>query len=140
METQDLPTCGQGLAEQSELPAKLGDLIASLAENLEIHMKALDLKDQNARKELEAYVKLAKEHRQIAVLLTVTASEMAGYRNLPMARHDAKAMSHPKVFQTFEKFVAIEQDLLAMLQRHVEQDQKMLAEISGAEDRLQVQP
>ena len=37
------PTCGQGLAEHSVLPAKVGELIASLAEILEFHTKALDL-------------------------------------------------------------------------------------------------
>jgi hypothetical protein len=49
---EEEPTCGKGLAEQSVLPAKLGQLMASLAENLEVHLKALDLTDENARQEL----------------------------------------------------------------------------------------
>jgi len=32
-------TCGQGLAEHSPLPAKLGELTATVAEILERHMK-----------------------------------------------------------------------------------------------------
>jgi hypothetical protein len=71
------PTCGKGLAEHSALPAKLGELTAAIAENLEVHRKALDLTDENARKEYEAYVKLAQEYRTIASQLQATAEHMA---------------------------------------------------------------
>jgi hypothetical protein len=126
------PTCGKGLAEQSALPAKLGELIASLAENLEVHLTALDLTDENARKERTAYVSLAKKHRDIAAQLTVVAGEMAGYRDLPMGRHDEQAMLDPKVFEIFETFTKLEQELLALLQEQVEQNQTMLAEMRNA--------
>ena len=43
------PTCGQGLAEHSALPAKLGELAAAMAENLEAHQDLLDVTDENAR-------------------------------------------------------------------------------------------
>ncbi len=42
-------TYGQGLAENSAPPALFGVLIASLAENLAVHMEALDLTDKNAQ-------------------------------------------------------------------------------------------
>lgn len=128
----DQPTCGQGLAEQSLLPAKLGELTASVAENLEVHMKALDLQDENAKKEHGVYLKLAKEHRGIAAELQAIAEEMAGCRELPMGRHDQRAMSSPKVGEAFENFVKVEQELLTLLQERVEQDQKMLVEIGRA--------
>jgi hypothetical protein len=35
----DQPTCGQGLAENAVLPAKLGELIASVAANLEARVE-----------------------------------------------------------------------------------------------------
>ena len=84
------PTCGQGLAEHSVLPAKLGELIASLAENLELHMNTLDLTDENSRKEHAAYLELSREYRKIAAQLQATAKQMAGYQDLPMGRHDQK--------------------------------------------------
>lgn len=130
--TEEEPTCGKGLAQQSVLPAKLGELMASVAENLEVHMKALDLTDENARKELDAYARLVKEHREIAAQLTATANEMAGYWDLPMAKHEKKAMLDPKVLKAFEKYMNLEQELLALLQKHVEQDQKMLVEMRSA--------
>jgi hypothetical protein len=140
MDAQDQPTCGKGLAQQSELPAKLGELIASLAENLEVHMRTLDLKDQHTRQELDAYVKLASQHREIAALLTAVAGEMAGYRDLPMARHDMKAMTDPSILEAFQKFAKIEQELLALFQKRVEQNQKMLVEVQGAQAGNRTQP
>lgn len=102
-----------------------------MAENLELHMKALDLNDENAKREHDAYRRLAKEHRQTAGELDATAREMAGYRDLPMSRHDAKAMSDPKLFEAFERLVSVEQELLWLLQERIARDQKMLVEMPG---------
>ncbi len=119
-------TCGKGLAENSVLPAKLGELISAMAENLEAHRKALDLTDQNSRAEYEAYEKLLKELRQIAAQLSVTASEMAGYHDLPMGRHDEQAMTYPRVREAFENFVRHKQELLELLEQTEERDHKLL--------------
>ncbi len=125
-------TCGKGLAEHSLLPAKLGELMASVADVLEVHLKALDLTDGNSRTERDAYQELTKEHREIAARLQATAERMAGYRDLPMGRHDLTAVSAPTVFEAFENFVELEQEILALLQKRVEQDRGMLIEMSGA--------
>src|SRR2546423_1227487 len=129
METQS--TCGRGLAEHSVLPAKLGEWAAAVAENLERHTEALDLTDESSRKERDAYLDLAKEHRQIATQLQTTARQMAGYRDLPMGRHDPKAMTSPGLRDAFEKFVRLEQELVGLLQKRVEQDRQMLIAVGG---------
>jgi hypothetical protein len=115
------PTCGRGLAENSPLPAKLGELTASLAENLEVHLRALDLDDEHARRERGAYEELAARYRDVAARLEATS--------LPMARHDHEAMSSPEVAEAFERFVDLKQELLALLQGEVERDRRMLAEM-----------
>ena len=125
-------TCGQGLAEHSVLTAKLGELTDAVASNLEVHMKALDLDDGNAKKEHGVYLKLAKEHRQVAARLQAVAAEMAGNRDLAMGRHDRTAMVSPEVLEAFERFVKAELELLALLQERVEQDQTMLLEMARA--------
>ena len=89
----------------------------------------LILNDPNARVEYDAYKKLVREHREIANRLTAIATEMAEYRDLPMGRHDEKKLSEPKVFQAFERYTHLEEDLLSLLRKRVEQDQKMLASI-----------
>ena len=131
----DQPTCGKGLAEHSVLPAKLGALTAAMAVVLETHMKALDLKDDNARREHEAYGRLAKEQHSIAAQLQATAMKMAACRNLPMGRHDEKAMVGREPVSAFRTFVAVEQELLAMLEQRLGEDREMLAAMSGARRR-----
>jgi formiminotetrahydrofolate cyclodeaminase len=126
MSASEQQTCGKGLAENSALPAKLGELISAMAENLEAHWKALDLTDQNSRSEYEAYEKLLKELRQIAAQLSVTASEMAEYRDLPMGRHDEKAMTHPRLREAFENFVQHKRELWELLEQTEERDHKLL--------------
>ena len=37
-------TCGKGLADRSAFPAKLGELIVAMIENLEAHQETLDVR------------------------------------------------------------------------------------------------
>jgi len=126
MNDSEQQTCGKGLAENSVLPAKLGKLISAMAGNLEAHRKALDLTDLNSRAEYDAYEKLLKNLRQTAAQLSVTAYEMAGYRDLPMGRHNEKAMTHPRVREAFERFVQYKQELMELLQQTQKRDNKLL--------------
>lgn len=120
-------TCGKGLAENSSLPANLGQLTSALVEVLEAHQAALDITDEHARRELDAYVKLAQEFRAISSDLHTVAEHMAEYRDLPMGRHDMQVMSAPKAVDAFAKFVRIEQELMGQLRHAVARDQSMLA-------------
>jgi hypothetical protein len=57
---------------------------------------------------------------------------MAGYRELPMGRHDPAVMSSAQVRQAFEKYVAREQELLTLLQARIDADRGMLREMAAA--------
>jgi len=127
----DEQTCGKGLAENAALPAALGTVTAAMAQVLELHMRALDLGDPNAAEEREAYAKLVEEQRAVAAELQATANRMTGYRDLPMGRHDMTVMSDARTVDAFEKLVKTKQELLALLQRTKEQDEKMLAAMRG---------
>ncbi len=126
---QEQPTCGEGLAENSLLPGKLGELTAAMAETLEMHMRSLDVNDPPSKKEYEVYVQLANEQRETAARLLATANEMGGARDLPLGRHDFSPESASQLLSAFEKYVRIEQELLALLQQTAEQDQAMLLEM-----------
>src|SRR5687768_16670554 len=106
------PTCGQGLAEHAAVPAKLAELIHSLAENLEMHMTTLDLSDERSVAECRAYASLVGQHRTVASGLEAAAAEMAGCRDLPMGAHNETALADPQLREAFERFVQLEQDLL----------------------------
>lgn len=119
-------TCGQGLAEHASIPAKLGELTDAVAENLEIHMMALDLNDEHAKQEHDAYVKVATAHRQIAAQLRAVAEAMAGYRDLPMGAHDMEAMTSPDVLGAYHHLIKVEQELLTLLEQRAEEHQALL--------------
>jgi hypothetical protein len=125
-------TCGRGLAEHSALPAKLAELTEAVAVILELHMKVLDLSDPASNKELDAYRQLANEHRDVAARLYSIGTEMAGYRDLPMGRHDPKAMASPAAADAFDRFVKLEEELLELLERRLERDREMLSQIHSA--------
>ena len=115
------PTCGEGLAANAVLPAKLAELMAAQAEVLERHTRALDLTDATSQNELDAYTKLERAHRDVAGELADLAEEMARYRDLPMGRHDMAVMTDPKgQMEAFRRFVAVERELLEQLQAKLE--------------------
>jgi hypothetical protein len=130
----DQQTCGRGLAEHSELPARLADVADAMADNLQVHMQALELEDEAARQEHAVYLRLAEEQRQVAARLRAVAGEMADARDLPMGRHDQQTLTSPEVGEAFQRFITAKEELLALLQRMVEQDQHLLAQMGGAED------
>jgi hypothetical protein len=125
----DEQTCGQGLAEYSVLPAQLAEVTEAMAGNLVAHMQALELDDEAARQEHAVYLRLAEEHRQLAARLRAVAGEMDAARDLPMGRHDQQTLTSPQVGEAFQRFVKAKQELLVLLQRMVEQDQQLLAEL-----------
>jgi hypothetical protein len=125
------PTCGAGLAEHAVLPAQLAEVTEAMAANLQVHMQALELDDEPAREEHAVYLRLVEEQRRAAGRLRAIAGEMAAARDLPMGRHDTQAMASPEVGDAFARFVKARQELLVLLQRMAEQDQRLLAEMEG---------
>jgi hypothetical protein len=97
-----------------------------MAKNLEVHMKALDLTDPNARMEFDAYERLIDELRQAAVQLQMTANEMSEYRNLPMGKHNLVTMTQPEVRDAFENFISHKQELLSLLEQTAQRDNQIL--------------
>lgn len=123
----DEPTCGKGLAATSALPATIAELTASVAEILEGHMRALDLSDDDSRRERELYELLVREHRGSAAALAATARRMAAARDLPMGRHDMAAMADPETAAAFERFVHLEEELLQLLDARLADDRALLS-------------
>ncbi len=128
-------SCGAGLAAQSAVPAVLAELAAAMAETLELHMKALDPADRDARQEHRTYAALVAPFREVAGLLQVAAAHMAGATDLPEAPHDMAAMTDPAVLGAFERYVKSKQDLVDMFQKMADDDQRMLVIMLAASER-----
>jgi hypothetical protein len=125
------PTCGRGLAANAVLPATLGNVMAAVARVLETHTKALDLEDEDAKREYEAYVKLVEQHRRIASELHSVSEQMASYGDLPMGRHDLEALSAPEAVDVFEGLVNLEQELRSLLEQRLQEHRLLLSEMRG---------
>ena len=126
------PTCGKGLAANSVVPATISDVISSLSAVLASHLKTLDLQDENSHREHAAYSDLAKAYGEIGHSLRGAAERMAGYRDLPMGRHDMQAVTASEPVEAFGRFVKAEQQLLALLHARLPDDQAMLADMKQA--------
>ena len=120
------PTCGQGLAHNAALPAKLAEVFAAVAEVLEIHLTALDPKDKGSRPEFDAYVALATEYRELESRVRALAMQMESYRDLPMATHDMTVITSPDAAKAFERLVTQKEQLVSLLQAWIEQSRDVL--------------
>jgi hypothetical protein len=127
----DHPTCGEGLAERCRLPRSLAELFDRSAENLEAHVDTLHLTDERARTERDVWLRVAEQHRVIAVQMRMIAELMGVYRDMPMGPHDAEALSSPRVTGAFQRYVAAEREVAALLEDWVERDQERLRQATG---------
>jgi hypothetical protein len=121
---EEQQTCGRGLAEHAALPARLAQVTEAMADNLRVHLQALELDDEAAREEHAVYLRLVEEQRQAAGRLRAVAQEMAAARDLPMGRHDPPAMRSTEVGDAFQRFVEARQELLQLLQQMAGRDQR----------------
>jgi len=122
-------TCGRGLARSEAVPAGLAAVAAGLAQNLEIHTRALDLGDAAAVRERGVYERIARSLGSAAADLQTAAAEMAAAIDLPMAAHDMDAITTPDVLEAFARYVAAGDDLRRLLEARHEDDEAMLTAI-----------
>jgi hypothetical protein len=70
-----------------------------------------------------AYVSLVREFREIAARLRETAAHMTGYRDLPMARHDERAMGDSRNVEAFAAYIAREREVVDLLTAAIARDE-----------------
>jgi len=119
-------TCGRGLAQSEAVPAGLAAVATGLAQNLEIHTRALDAGDAAAVRERDVYERIARSLRSAAADLEAAAAEMAAAVDLPMAAHDLDAITTPDVLDAFARYVAAGDDLRRLLDARHEDDEAIL--------------
>jgi hypothetical protein len=80
----------------------------------------------------EERASVEQDHRDTAHRLEALGKQMAGYRDLPMGRHNEAAMAGPGAIDNFRRFVDREQALLAVLEGRLAQDHEMLQAMGAA--------
>ena len=126
---EEQPTCGSGLAHNSAVPAALAAVAAGMAQNLEVHMRALDPGDAAAAQEQGVYERVAHSLRSAAADLRAAAAEMASAADLPVGAHDVAALTTSDALGAFEGYVTAEDDLRRLLDARFADDEQMLTEI-----------
>lgn len=126
---EEPPTCGHGLAQNTVVPAALAAVAAGMAQNLEVHTRALAPGDAAAAQEQGVYERVARSLRSAAAELEAAAEEMASAVQLPMGAHDMAAMTTTDVLDAFESYVAAEADLRRLLDARREDNEQMLTAI-----------
>ena len=126
---EEQPSCGSGLAQNSVVPAALAAVTVSLAQNLEVHTRALEPGDAAAAQEQGVYERVARSLRSAATDLQAAAAEMASAVDLPMGAHDMAAMTTTDVLAAFENYVAAQDNLRRLLEGRREENELMLTAI-----------
>jgi hypothetical protein len=126
---EEQPTCGSGLAQNTVVPAALAAVAAGMAQNLEVHMRALDPADAAAAQEQGVYERVAGSLRSAAAALQAAAAEMASAAELPMGAHDMAALTTSDALGAFEGYVVAEDDLRRLLDARREDNEQMLTAI-----------
>ena len=126
---EEQPSCGSGLAQNSVVPAALAAVTVSLAQNLEVHARALEPGDAAAAQEQGVYERVARSLRSAATDLQAAAAEMASAVDLPMGAHDMAAMTTTDVLAAFKNYVAAEDNLRRLLEGRREENELMLTAI-----------
>ena len=126
---EEQPTCGRGLAQSMVVPAALAAVAAGLAQNLEVHIRALDPGDPAAAQEQGVYERVARNLRDAAAGLDAAAAEMASAVDLPMGVHDMAAITTTDALDAFEGYVAAEDELRRLLEARRQDNEEMLAAI-----------
>jgi hypothetical protein len=126
MPMPEAQTCGQGLAQHAELPLLVGELMGSVADNLNAHLPGLVSTDENSEHEKRVYEHLAARLREAAAMLHAIGTEMAGQRDMPMGEHDLEALSSGEVLDALERMTRVEAQLLARVQKALTEHQSIL--------------
>jgi hypothetical protein len=135
---EDQPTCGRGLAQNAVVPAALAAVADGLAQNLEIHTRALNPGDAAAAQEQGVYGRVAKSLRSAAADLQAAGAEMAAAADLPMGAHDMAEITTTDALDAFKSFVAAENDLRRLLEARREDNEQMLTAIRAEVGRSDV--
>jgi hypothetical protein len=128
---EEQPTCGRGLAHNMAVPAALAAAAGSLAQNLELHTRALDPGDAMAAQEKTVYERVARNLRSAAADLQSAAAQMAAAADLPMGAHDLAAITTPDVLAAFQGYVEAENELRRLLEVRDQDNQQMLSAIQA---------
>lgn len=124
-------TCGQWAASKAPLPAKLGELMTAIADNLEFHAKWTGTKDKAAKAEHDMLMKMAKDHRAIGKMSTDISNGMTKAKDMAQATHDPKTMDGAKMAEMQLKQIKLQREMAQMMMKDADEAEKMLSSMKA---------
>ena len=119
----DNKTCGQHMADHAVLPHKMTDLMNAVADMMDAHaayMMANAKGNKSAVTEADGMKMIAKDHRELAKMMTTTATHMSDAAKWPSAPHDMdKMMADPKIQAAMKNVLKNEKEMAALIQQDI---------------------
>lgn len=125
----DEPSCGQELAQDSEVPELLGQLWEHVAGNLAAHAKWVGTATPVAAAEHDCLTHIAREYRNVAAAAERAAAIMKSMDRLEPAPHDPKLIDRPAQARYMRRKIELQLALADLLVRHADASRVALAEL-----------
>jgi len=125
-------TCGMELAQNADVPEKLGALMSHVAQNLEAHARWVGTASEAAQREHDAMLAVAQGYRAMGSAGRDTAALMRSLASLPEAPHDPKKRDSAAFSAWMKAKIALQRELAAMLLEHAAMSERAL---DAASDR-----
>ena len=128
MDDEEL-TCGMELAQNADVPEKLGALMSHVAENLEAHARWVGAASEPAKREHDAMLAVAAAYRAIGTAGRDAAQLMRSLASLPPAPHDPAARDLAAFTAWMKAKVALQREVAAMLLEHADLSERALRQL-----------
>jgi hypothetical protein len=119
-------SCGAELARDAEVPQKLGDLMAHVAQNVRAHATWVGTSSVDAKLEHDALQQVAAGYEAISQAASRTATAMIAMRLLPPAPHDPSLFDRTSFVGWMRDKIGMQRELARLLLEHAASSEKVL--------------
>jgi len=123
-------SCGREMAEDAEVPAKLGMLLRHVASNMLAHATWVGASPAGER-ERDALRKVATEYLAMADAAGRAAQAMEAMWEIPGAPHDPQGLDRQAQIAWMRKKIDLQGDFIRLLTQHAQQSKKVLAAMAA---------
>lgn len=122
-------TCGQELAQDSEVPELLGQLWEHVASNMVTHAKWVGTATPAAAAEHDCLTHIAREYRNVAAAAERAAAIMKSMEGLEPAPHDPARLDRAGQARFIRHKIELQLKLADLLVRHADASRAALTEL-----------
>jgi len=119
--------CSRTLEKRSAIPAKIDQLFAATADDLDAHAQWIGQKDKTAKSEYEALSKVAHEHRESTEMMSKLSDTMTKTaRTFGASPHDINSPLMAKALDADARYARTERELAQLLLQDAEETEQRI--------------